>query len=90
MALNGISTLPTKQQRQIAKLILAQQKRAGQDRYQGRDNYELWRLPAPYVGNTPVTTQFGDTPYPTRPWINSNNSGSDAYSFAFSNDFGRV
>lgn len=49
MAANGISTLPTKEQRQIAKLNLASQNRAASGR---PHTYDLEQLPTKYIGNT--------------------------------------
>ena len=71
MALNGISTLPTKQERQVAKLELAKQKRgAGGDNtqpyYRVNNDYEIERLPTQYNGDDVV-----DNPgslVPSRPW----------------------
>lgn len=49
MAANGISTLPTKEARQKAKLDLASINRATS----GRPNtYDLDQLPTKYIGNT--------------------------------------
>lgn len=56
MAANGISTLATKELRQIAKLDLAQTKRQTADTpgYRYWNTYDITALPAPYTGNTPV------------------------------------
>jgi hypothetical protein len=66
MALNGISTLPTKQARQIAKLDLASARREalGNPRFV----YDIMMLPSRYVGNASI-----DNPNPSglvvgRPW----------------------
>lgn len=72
MASNGISTLPTKQARQVAKLDLAQtRRRAGGDitapYYRVYNTYDISRLPTRYVGNDVI-----DNPgplLPTRPWL---------------------
>jgi hypothetical protein len=55
MAANGISTLSTKQQKQVAKLNLAQTKRQGS----GNGNrilnvYDITLLPTQYSGNSSV------------------------------------
>lgn len=71
MALNGISTLPTKELRQVAKLNLAQSKRqAGGDTslpyYREYNVYDITLLPSRYIGNSVV-----DNPgalVQTRPW----------------------
>ena len=71
MALNGISTLPTKELRQVAKLNLAQFKRqAGGDTslpyYREHNVYDITLLPTMYIGNAVV-----DNPgalVQTRPW----------------------
>lgn len=69
MAANGISTLPTKQQRQIAKLDLAQTKRQSVDTlgYRALNVYNIDLLPAPYVGNTPTPSGI-TTLTAGRPW----------------------
>lgn len=74
MAANGISTLPTKEQRQIAKLNLAAQNRTAQGRV--LNGYDRDLLPTKYVGNTVV-----NNPGPlvaSRPWIEPS-SFSDAF-----------
>lgn len=69
MAANGISTLPTKQARQEAKLALAAANRAAfPDRYAVTEP-DLTSLPCTYDGNTVV-----DNPNPGglqqgRPWV---------------------
>ena len=63
MAANGISTLATKEARQIAKLNLAKAKRATTDR---RSNYSRALLPAPYTGNVAVPS--GNALVAGRPW----------------------
>ena len=65
MALNGISTLPTKEQRQVAKLALAAANRANDGQ---RAILDITQLPTVYQGNNVV-----DNPTPTglvqgRPW----------------------
>jgi len=72
MAANGISTLPTKEARQLAKLELAQTKRrAGGDTeataYRPLNAANVSLLPTHYVGNDVVDNiaplQIG------RPWV---------------------
>lgn len=69
MALNGISTLPTKAERQNAKLELAKAKRStiGAPYYRINNDYDINRLPTKYVGNDAVDNA-GDL-QPARPWI---------------------
>lgn len=67
MAANGISTLPTKQARQIAKLELAAAKRAEQG--SPRDTYNITDLPTQYSGNTIVDNANPDGLVVGRPWI---------------------
>lgn len=69
MALNGISTLPTKEARQVAKLDLAKAKRStiGEPYYRINNNYDINLLPTKYVGDDVV-----DNPgslQESRPWI---------------------
>jgi len=67
MAANGISTLPTKEARQIAKLNLAQTNRIASGR---RSNYSRALLPAPYTGNVAVPDNgAGLYGTPGRPWF---------------------
>lgn len=56
MAQNGISTLPTKEARQAAKLALAQAKRqaAGTAGYRYNNVADINSLPTKYSGNTVV------------------------------------
>lgn len=73
MAKNGISTLPSKQQRQVAKLDLAQtQRRAGGNTaaaaYRVLNTYDLNLLPSQYVGNTSVPNSHPAGLQPGRPW----------------------
>ena len=63
MAANGISTLATKEARQIAKLNLAKTNRTATGR---RSNYSRTSLPAPYTGNVAVPT--GNALVAGRPW----------------------
>ena len=68
MSANGISHLSTKQQRQIAKLNLAQDERqeANTPGYRVLNVYYLGDLPANYSGNVSVPT--GTTLRQGRPW----------------------
>lgn len=80
MSSNGISTLPTKQDRQIAKLNLAQARRqAGGDisapYYRSYNVYDIARLPTRYVGNE-VIDNAGEL-LPTRPWYEGSPSESN-------------
>jgi len=58
MALNGISTLPTKEERLIAKLELAEQKRLTLN-YQ-RPYFDITLLPTQYDGNLVVSNPNDD------------------------------
>jgi hypothetical protein len=60
MAANGISTLPTKEERQIAKLNLAAAKRG--------QSYDRDLLPTKYVGNEVVNNPNIGGLQPHRPW----------------------
>ena len=65
MSKNGISTLPTKEEKQAAKLALAATKRASDGR---RSTLDITQLPTVYDGNDVV-----DNPNPGglitgRPW----------------------
>ena len=60
MAANGISTLPTKEARQIAKLDLAALKRD--------QSYDIDLLPTKYVGNALVNNPNVGGLQPHRPW----------------------
>lgn len=64
MAANGISTLPTKEAKQIAKLDLASTDRAAAGKSTTTYNRDL--LPAKYVGDTAVPN--GTPLQPGRPW----------------------
>jgi hypothetical protein len=66
MALNGISTLLTKEARQLAKLNLSAANRS--DQADQRPFYDITLLPTRYVGNSVI-----DNPHPNgliqgRPW----------------------
>lgn len=84
MAKNGISTLPTKQAKQVAKLALAQLKRQGYTLnadgtiaggpdvtasfFRARNNYVITELPTQYIGNTVVSNDNGSNLIQGRPW----------------------
>ena len=65
MAANGISTLPTKEAKQIAKLDLAAIDRAASGKT--TTTYDRDLLPAKYVGDTAVPS--GQPLQPGRPWV---------------------
>ena len=65
MAANGISTLPTKEARQQAKLELARTNRAATGR---PDDYDLSELPTYYNGNNVVTNPNTGGLIQGRPW----------------------
>lgn len=69
MAQNGISTLPTKQARQEAKLDLAAERRAAQGN--PRSTYDLNLLPTKYSGNNLVDNPNTGGLQNGRPWIES-------------------
>ena len=73
MAANGISTLATKELRQVAKLDLAQTERqAGGDTnapaYRPLNVYDINLLPTKYSGNTVVDNPNPGGLQPGRPW----------------------
>ena len=70
MAANGISLLPTKEARQIAKLELAQTKRqqTGTQGYREARYYDLSLLPTQYNGNTLVNNPNVGGLQAGRPW----------------------
>lgn len=84
MAANGISTLSTKQARQIAKLDIAQAKRRGQivsntgvisgsanssqPFYRTLNTYDLTLLPTQYSGNLAVDNANAGGLINGRPW----------------------
>jgi hypothetical protein len=67
MALNGISTLATKELRQIAKLDLASAKRV--DENNPRAYYDINLLPTKYSGNEIVDNPHPDGLVEGRPWV---------------------
>jgi len=66
MALNGISTLPTKEDRQRAKLALAENKRIANNKSLSALNLDS--LPTTYDGNTVVNNPNTSGLAPGRPW----------------------
>lgn len=67
MALNGISTLPTKELRQRAKLDLSTEKRLA--RNNPRSTYDITLLPTQYDGNTVIDNPNIGGLVQGRPWI---------------------
>ena len=67
MSANGISTLPTKEARQKAKLDLAAAKRLSQGN--PRATYDITQLPTQYSGNTIVDNPNTGGLVTGRPWI---------------------
>jgi hypothetical protein len=67
VAANGISGLPTKEQRQIAKLNLASLDRTASGN--PRSNYVLSQLPTRYVGNETVVNTHLSGLILGRPWV---------------------
>lgn len=73
MSLNGIAWLATKEERQIAKLNLAQTKRqlVGTPGYRENNVYDRDALPTKYVGNNVVDNPNVGGLVPHRPWTGS-------------------
>lgn len=69
MAANGISTLPTKEERQRAKLDLAAQQR--EDDGNPRSTYDMTLLPAQYDGDSVIDNPNIGGLILGRPWINT-------------------
>ena len=69
MAANGISTLATKEERQVAKLTLAAAKRAADPERYPRATPDLDLLPTKYVGNDVVDNENAGGLQPGRPWV---------------------
>ena len=67
MAANGISTLPTKEQRQKAKLDLAAADRAAVGNQ--RAAYDITQLPTQYSGNVVVDNPNDGGLIAGRPWV---------------------
>ena len=84
MAANGISTLPTKQAKQLAKLDIASAKRQGKtvardgtttgsidptkNYYRSRAFYDITQLPTQYNGNAVTDNPNADGLIEGRPW----------------------
>ena len=70
MGANNISTLATREARQVAKLTLAQAKRqaTGKPSYRVNNVYDLNLLPTKYSGNTLVNNPNLGGLQPGRPW----------------------
>lgn len=67
MALNGISTLPTKEERQKAKLDLAASERAADGN--SRSTYDISQLPTQYDGNDIIDNANAGGLVEGRPWF---------------------
>ena len=67
MAQNGISTLSTKEAKQLAKLDLAASDRAA--RGNPRATYDITQLPTQYAGNVIVDNANTGGLVTGRPWI---------------------
>lgn len=67
MALNGISELPTKEERQKAKLDLAASKRSANGN--ARSTYDITQLPTQYDGNNIIDNQNAGGLVEGRPWF---------------------
>ncbi len=70
MSENGIAWLPTKEERQIAKLDLAQSKRqlSGTTGYRPHNVYDINSLPAKYLENDIIDNPNSNGLLPGRPW----------------------
>jgi hypothetical protein len=70
MSENGIAWLPTKEDRQIAKLDLAQSKRqlSGTNGYRPHNVYDVNTLPTKYIDNTILDNPNLGGLQPGRPW----------------------
>lgn len=73
MALNGISTLTTKQAKQIAKLELASAKRQAQGK--NTPYYDITLLPTQYIDNSVSINTHVSGLVIGRPWVSSNIGG---------------
>lgn len=67
MAANGISTLSSKQAKQVAKLTLAASDRLASSN--PRSTYDITQLPTQYSGNVIVDNPNGGGLITGRPWI---------------------
>lgn len=69
MSLNGISTLPTKEDRQKAKLDLAAAKRLAEGK--DRPYYDITELPTQYSGDDIIDNPNPDGLVQGRPWVST-------------------
>jgi len=67
MSLNGISHLPTREDRQKAKLDLAAEKRLAEGK--DRPNYDLSELPTQYDGDDIIDNLNTGGLIQGRPWV---------------------
>lgn len=90
MAANEISTLPTKEARQIAKLELAQTKRQqiGTQGYRENRYYDLDLLPTKYVGNDVVNNTNVGGLQQGRPWKSTPNTVLGLWRSVYNSYFG--
>lgn len=75
MSANGISDLPTKEERQKAKLNLAAEKRAANGN--PRSTYDITQLPTQYDGNDIIDNQNAGGLVQGRPWFDG--AGASLY-----------
>lgn len=84
MSANGIAWLPTKEERQVAKLNIAQAKRQGKtvandgtisgsidptkEYYRDNNVYDITELPTQYSGNDVLDNPNPSGLLPARPW----------------------
>lgn len=89
MAANNISTLPTKEERQLAKLELAQTKRqqTGTNGYRENRYYDVDLLPTKYVGNDVVNNPNVDGLQPHRPWKTTPNTVAGLWRTRYNGDW---
>ena len=80
MSQNGIAQLPTREERQAAKLALAAAKRAADGN--ARATYDITQLPTQFDGNTTIDNPNIGGLVEGRPWINT------VASFTFFESFG--
>jgi hypothetical protein len=82
MAANGISTLPTKQQKQIAKLNLASYNLQQEGNI--RCGYDITELPTQYTGNAQSLLDNPNTGGLVlgRPWVALTSGGVNQYSYS--------
>ena len=92
MAENGISTLETKEERQLAKLELAQTKRqqVGTPGYRNLRYYDIALLPTRYVGNDVVDNTNEGGLVQGRPWKTTPNILSGLWRSQYDGYFGAL